>query len=297
MTTTFPQFQQTVPWMLAAVLLGQPELLRAENAPDPVVDLPHERRMLVSAGSFALEAAVRERAASAVAGGIVPRSLMLHRFTAELVDPAGRSLSLAGRRWGATLHLTRQSTGMPILLVQLGTESHRMVLPKLLAYRIDAGDTLELRVVMLDAPDTVGIHMRVWIDYEALDGPVSRWAVVPAGLELNDVSDTECSWEWTAGGTGRVLALAGLPLHGATELIVRNAATGAVVWRMSVPPTDAAAFARPASFVRLGIHTVEGETYRLTVSYDREVVRATVAAAGVQVMLLAGRIGDDRVAP
>jgi hypothetical protein len=291
MTTRSRQLQETLQWMVAAALMAQADVARADVQPAPLIDLPQQHRLLVTVGPFASHPRFGERAGRAVGGGVVARSLMLHRITTELRDSAGEPLPMIeGIRWEATLSITRQGLTAPLTLAQLGASAPGLVLPKLLGYRIDPGDAMNVHAVLIEAPSARGaIRLQVTIEYESLDGPVSRWAVVPAPLEISADSAGGCSWDWTSGVSGRFIAVAGLPLHGARTLELTNTATGAVLWRMSLPRHDAAAFSRPGDFVRLGVPVTQGETYRLTITYEGDAVQESAPGSVVQAMLLPGR--------
>jgi hypothetical protein len=220
------------------------------------------------------------------------RAGMLHRFVAELVDSTG---AVIGAQWEASVYVVAANGVKQGTLVRLHAAAPEFALPRPFGYRLGEEDSLVVAVsVHTHAVEgDVVFHFRLRAELEPLDGHMSRLDVLPheavrvdalhgtapvGGRDNGSQQVHERRWEWQAAVSGRMLALAGAPLHGARELVLEDAATGEVIWRGVLPaPQQGAAFVRAAQIVRLGVAGEAGRVYRLTAHYAPDAAGAVPA--------------------
>lgn len=303
---TGQRFPRRLGLRLLGALLGL-QLVPAPAAAEPgpgIVDLPREQRLVVTLGPIELtgQTGLATHSVTAVAGGRISRAAMLYRFHVQLVDSAGRILR-GGPAWSATLLAGSARDGAVALqpLMHLSARAHDVGLPKPLGYRVEAGDTLVLVAAIDDTPvDGRRLQLRLTIEYEPLDGPVSRLAVVPLqlnGSDIDGVSQPQAgggsfvrSWEWSSDVSGRVLAFGGLPLEGASELLLLDATSGQMLWRTTPANEETGAeSAQRSSFVRLGVAVQQGRIYRLDVVYEAPAAPTAPRAEAILAMVRPSR--------
>jgi hypothetical protein len=259
-----------------------------------ILDLAAEQRLVMSLEpiTFDTYAAVGSMVGEAVAGGLVPRAAMLHGFQLTCLDSAGQRVDDCGWEVAVLVRPASAPAGAgPHLLAALDGEAPQLNLAKPLGYRVEAGDSLLLRLTTHGAagrrPRT---RLVVTMDYEPLDGPVSRLPVVllhaSGSVAHCAAAPTACrTWEWSPAASGRMLALTGPALEGATELVLEDADSGLVLWRTTTPP-HATRYAQPSPVARPGVAVRNGGIYRLTAVYESA---AAVANGRVVAMVLPGR--------
>ncbi|MGH7694301.1 MAG: hypothetical protein ACRENH_04945, partial [Gemmatimonadaceae bacterium] len=158
-------------------------------------------------------------------------------------------------------------------LVTLNAFSCEIALPKPLGFRIGATDSLLIVATFRETNSQAAYFLRLSVEYEPLTGPLSRLAVIPLNVTtanstgtLGATTTATQSWEWKADLSGRLLAIAGLPLDGVAELVLQDVETGAVLWNATVGGRQAP-LGHAGHVVRLGVPVQEGRGYRLTATY------------------------------
>ena len=170
------------------------------------------------------------------ARGVLGSDVVAYAFRVELVDSLGArfSRSPSVQRVDAAVFAGRR------LLVQFaGTTA--VSLPKPLGFFLTAGDTL--RIVALVAPvalaDSESIRLRLIIDCEPTDRPLSRLAVLMVDVPRAVAGSTDAAvsdrmivtWTWTSEIAGRAMAISGNGIERARELSLTDVTTGEVLWR------------------------------------------------------------------
>jgi hypothetical protein len=204
---------------------------------------------------------------------------MAHRFAAELTHADGRPASVDAT-WQATVYAggadTNGATRIP-LLVELDLRESSVSVPSPLGYTLDVSDSIV--VVAVVAGDVSGVRLRVTIDYDPVETQGRLLGVRPLRVgagpapRVNNDSASDGvpthTWEWTADVDGRLAAIAGRPLVGARSLVIREAGSGAVIWRATLGSRAGdGAYAASGEVVRPGIPIEAGRAYTLTVTYD-----------------------------
>lgn len=184
----------------------------------------------------------------------LPRAVMLHRVTIEVVSVSGDVFDAA--TFEAFLTAMDASLGP---LGHFDTGARTLELPRPLGLRLEAGESLAVRgTVSTSLPDDLYVSIR--LDCEPLDGPVSRLAVLPVRIRFAGAAVSE----WRAPVDGRLMALAGVPDDVAGELILEDGETGAILWREILQPAAGEAFGRRGNVARVGAQVRAGRLYRLT---------------------------------
>jgi hypothetical protein len=220
-------------------------------------------------------------------GGRVVQGAMLHAFRVDVVDAAGRPVQ-GSASWELTVFAGAQDVRRTRLrsLVTLNAFSCEIALPKPLGFRIAASDSLLIVATFHETDSQAAYFLRLSVEYEPLTGPLSRLAVIPLEVSTANFTGTlgatttaTQSWEWQADLSGRLLAIAGLPLDGVAELVLQDVETGAVLWNAIV---GRHAQSGPAGrVVRLGVPVQEGRGYRLTATYRASHLRVGATAVAM----------------
>jgi len=279
---------------LAVTLLSTRPAEARMPSEDPalrVMDLAGERRFALSLGPVRIHAGGRARTGDAIARATrVSRAALLYRFTAVVCDSAGEPLAQPLEWRLDVLVRSADAAGSPVVrsLARLDASSSLVQLPKPLGYDLHEGDSLVIVAIVDDVATPIAgpVVLHLTIDYEPIEAPLSRLAVVPLHLgeptrgSLADDGDAEDpdlrQWEWRQQAPGRLLAIAGTALDGARELRLEDVGTGVVLWRRTIPPDGPDRdHARTRECLRLGVVLEQGRWYRLTV----RVVHAQTLAA------------------
>jgi hypothetical protein len=177
---------------------------------------------------------------------------------------------------------------MPLMrrVVGAGTETGRVHMPPLLGYRMSAGDSL-LLVVMLHnrhARDFGAATVHVRLSYVPVRSRVPRIGVVPFYLDVMmeptptrsfavPPGRTEVSWSGSPAVPGRILGLGGHLHEHAVALRLEDVTTGKLIWETR-PRVDAAGniTAVPVRqfITRLGVPVRPDHTYRITAIYRND---------------------------
>lgn len=230
-----------------------------------LVDLPAERRMVVSLGA----ADSADRVAHGEVGRPVtlrvPRSAILHRFVGELVDAEGRRVG-GPVQWTATV-----GSGAVPAMARLTSGNAVVSIPRPYGVRFEEGEEL---VVVADVAAAAGegTVLRLSLEYEMPELAKTRRAVQAfsaAGGAQGDAREAgatiEGSWTWTSESDGRLVAITGRQLAGAGELVLEDARTGSVIWRIRSGPSFADVGDGLGETIRPGVRVEAGRTYRIRV--------------------------------
>jgi hypothetical protein len=173
--------------------------------------------------------------------------------------------------------------------VQLSPNYRDLHLPKPLGYRVAQADSFLVVAAFMNAtPEQERMHVRVTVAYEPLNTAQSRLAVLPlqaaAAAAAADGTGHHRSWEWQIDVNGRMLAMSGAPLQEASELVLQDATTGAVLWRRT-HRSAGPAFQQATPTERLGVAVEKTGRYRLTAVYAAT-VRMRTEGDAVFVLIL-----------
>lgn len=273
MTNTKRSVRRTMLVGLASLFVAIPQA-QAVNPVFDQIDLSGPGYLQISFGLLEKSARVTLGDTTVVSlGGRVVQGAMLHAFRVDVVDAAGRPVQ-GSASWELTVFAGAQDVRHTRLrsLVTLNAFSCEIALPKPLGFRIAAADSLLIVATFHETNPQAAYFLRLSVEYEPLTGPVSRLAVVPLDVStasftgtLGATTTATQSWEWKADLSGRLLAIAGLPLDGVAELVLQDVETGAVLWNAIVGRH--AQSGQAGRVVRLGVPVQEGRGYRLTATY------------------------------
>jgi hypothetical protein len=261
-----------------AVALSLGSGIEAQDAPGRFVDLPVERRIVVTV------AAPDSTSAHPMVirlGGRITHSVTVHRFLVEALGQVGQVA------WDVTL-LTGASNyrGMS-QVVSMTADIPEIQVPRPYGLQLDANDSL-LVVASVRGGGTAVPAMRITIEYEPSEGLVSRIPVVSlSASEMNSVGVGELdsagertvrSWTWVPAVGGRMVAISGRPLAGAEELVLEDATTGEVLWSMRAQSAHPGVADQPRELIRPSVSLLAGRTYRLAARFAKAI--ATVGSTG-----------------
>jgi hypothetical protein len=259
--------------LLSAGLFMAAPVAAAE--PDPsrlhVFDDAANRRLTIVVEHTATEAAGGRMLAGAVR---LPRGMMVHRISVDVVDANGDDVM----SWFEVSVAARFGGLRALTVLEFTHHVRHLALPRPLGLRLDAGDSLAIEGMGFDAGEAM-IELRITLLYAPLDGPATRLAVLPVRL-LAEGGD----YEWRAPVDGRLMALTGLPATLDGELLLQDAETGAVLWRMELRPAGGEGFSGRSGVVHVGTAVEAGRTYRLTL--PGPAAGSTAAEAAVHGLLL-----------
>ncbi|HUF28924.1 MAG TPA: hypothetical protein VMM18_18225 [Gemmatimonadaceae bacterium] len=301
--------------LVVIVMAAQPIEARAASAGPKVgkgelrmEDKPGEKRLVVTVGPISSPAyAVGAIGVPLEAGGRIVRSAIAHRLRVELVDSAQRPVH-GGTMWEATLyaHSATQAGRSSSSIARFDHSRATVDLPKPLGYRLEAGDSVLVVAMIGESESEIAgdLYLVVTIEYEPLDGPVSRLAVVPVDLGSSRVDSgapspdgeqlLRRSWDWTPDVGGRILALTGVVVEDAHELVLDDPATGIVLWRTTNRQRAGAGFVRPSQCVRLGVVIEAGRGYRLTaILPESSASSQSPGADAIRALVLPNRASTD----
>ncbi len=272
--------------LAANVLAGAPEAVSGK----PIDADSAQRRLQVSLGPMGASPYRAGRTIQSIAGGRMSESAMLHRFQVDLVDSLGAPIADAPAWQVAVLAGAAEDSSDLRTLVQLTARSRDLRLPKPLGYRIEHADSFLVVATINDlSSEHEQLYVRVTIEYEPMNGAISRLAVVPLQAASSDVvtdgNTYRRSWEWQADVSGRMLAMSGALLEDARELVLEDANTGAVLWRRA-NRTAGPAFHQATQTERLGVAVGNTGRYRLTAIYSATTTPRTNDGASVFALVL-----------
>jgi hypothetical protein len=238
-----------------------------------IIDHPLEQRMVITVAPVAPGAELLQV-------GILPRRGILYRISIELPETADPSSEL---EW--SLVLSGTSAGVFAPLARFGSQLRQLMLPRPFGFGVAAGDLVHVHL-QVHATAAEPVALRIVLDYEVIEESPSRLAIVPVQASASDSASAPVrGWLLVAPVGGRVLALAGLTVIGAGELILEDVETGAVVWRETVQPGRSEGFGGSAGLIRGGFSLDAGRTYRLRGVATPNGPVVAVAEAAVEALL------------
>jgi hypothetical protein len=256
MTMSSPAHRIVMSLTTATCLLGTGDAAASTGAAAAstgdlrVVDRVESRQLVVSAGPLS--------GGAVVLAGVLPRSGMVYQLSVEMQDAAGVPWHGA---WSVTL--TSGTTGAQASAISLGHLRRSLELPRPLGMGFVEGDSIHLSIV-ISAGSPAPLQLRLVAQYDAGQIQLGRIPVVAVRAACNATPEgAAAEWEWTLPVDGRLMALVGLSIPGAAELVLLDAATGTVVWREGVQPRTGEAFGGSADVIRVGVPLRAGRLYRL----------------------------------
>lgn len=218
----------------------------------------------------------------------LPRAAIVHHFAGDLVDANGKAVAgpvewtvtVGSGRFSAIVHLTRARAALNV--------------PRPFGYRLDQDDSLVVSAV-------VGGHaearVRISVGYETGEAAASRIAVraVSARADQRDTDEvasesSAVTWVWTADAPGRLVAISAPQLAGAAAIVLEDAVTGEVIWRVNGPSRFASLATQLRDTQLPGIAIVSGRAYRLRV--ERGAGESTTIVAPI--IMLVPRVAHVR---
>lgn len=198
---------------------------------------------------------------SALVVNEMSHDLMAYRFRVDGAEPA--TVAGAESPWEVTVLVGSDHASRAL---RLTTGSSEVTFPRPLGVRVGAGDSLRVILSFPGGPARE-LTLRLSIEYEPIDRPQSRIAVVAVDARPSAGSTIASNWDWTEEAGGRLLAVAGLPLHHVSLVSLTDVESGATLWSSSRRGDRPIELAPAAATLRLGVPLVAGRTYRLTVTF------------------------------
>ena len=241
-----------------------------------LVDVPAEQRLRLDVDLPALGDGDTEGRV-ATGGGRVPRGAMVYRFLISATDTTGAAVA-GDTPWEATIFVGARSRDFRPLrpLTSLGSGMRDVTMPRPLGYRLEEGDSLVFVAARRPGSTGEAIRLNLVIEYERAETVTNRLAVTPLPapgvaqpMEQGGVAigSAVLQWEWAPEVDGRILAIAGLPLGGASELALEDVTSGERVWGVTLRDAQGrSVFGNPGQVVRLGAEVKAGRVYRLSVT-------------------------------
>ena len=226
----------------------------------------------------------------------LPISGFLHGFTTEMIDAAGKPIPSVLLHHVNIIAPQRRELFSQIMqrVGAAGSETGPVVLPKVLGYPVEAGDSL-LFTAMFHNPTGLAYHnarLRIRMRYSESTRqprvaiqPFYLDVMPPAGLHAYDLPPgrSEKSWEGRPAIDGRILALGGHLHKYGVALRLEDVTEGEVLFE-TAPEVDTAGnvVGMPKKYfvLKLGIPLRAQHTYRLTAVYDNPTGQ-TLAGGGM----------------
>jgi hypothetical protein len=215
----------------------------------------------------------------------IPIHAYLHGFTTEIVDAEGHRLPDVLLHHVNIMAPQRRELFSQIMqrVGAAGAETGAVMLPRVLGYRVHAGDSLVVTAMFHNPTSTPysGAELRIRMKYSKEDSMLPRLAIEPfyvdvmppAGVHAFELpaGKSSRSWEGRPAVGGRILGLGGHMHKYGTALRFEDVTAGKIVWEAK-PEIDeqgnVRAVPRKFFFWRLGVKMDPAHTYRLTVEYD-----------------------------
>jgi hypothetical protein len=218
---------------------------------------------------------------------MIPRSSgraeMVRAITQDVMAYRLRVGAAPAGAWTVTVVISGPSGRRTL---QLSNEAPEITLPRPLGLQLSASDT----VSAVASYDSEGVEeaMLLDIEYEPSDRAGARLAVLPLHADVHaSVGDTASSWRFTAEQSGRVLALAGLPMKRVHSIALVDEASGQTLWSTTVNHKTSRSYC--PELPRLGVMLEAGRTYRVEVVFTEyiSITHLTGAVAMVLPQLIA----------
>ena len=116
--------------------------------------------------------------------------------------------------------------------------------------------------------------------------PLVPFCAVDETRLVNKLLDAT-QWEWVPAESGRLIAIAGLPLEQLGAISLIDVTSGGVIWSADLGGSTSAAPSSAGGVLRFGVPVVAGRTYRLIARCDCN--RARPVSARVVAMVLPSR--------
>ena len=258
-----------------------------------------QQELIFELGPLHLEAnadhgGVAQPKAQAIA---LPVGGYLHGFTTEMIDAAGRTIPSVLLHHVNIIAPQRRELFSQIMqrVGAAGSETGPVLIPKLLGYPVNAGDSL-LFTAMFHNPTAESYHnarLRIRMRYTPSKSkhpivavqPFYLDVMPPAGVHAYDLPPgrSEKSWEGRPAVAGRILALGGHLHKYGVALRLEDVTEGKVLFE-STPDLDehgnVVGMPRKFYLTKLGIPLRPDRTYRLTAVYENP-TGETLAGAGM----------------
>jgi hypothetical protein len=291
MITTGRQLQRmSCSMALSALLTARAVAADATTTVVRFADVGDTQQIVVSIGPFEVAGAAQSGFAWSAR---LPHGVMLHRVSVELVDAVGLPYDSAPD-WAATLFAS--STAAGVHLVQLSSLMRALELPRPLGLRLDAEDSLAVRGHVRATGTSAPLHVRITLDYEPVDGPLSRVPVLPLLLRVAVPGDSAVdpgaggsSRAWQAPVDGRIMVLVGVPLDAAGQLTLEDVESATILWHEILQPVTGEGFGRAGNVVRVGAAVQAGRVYRITLHCADGEAAAAMADRPVHALLAPSR--------
>jgi hypothetical protein len=255
--------------LLAALFSPMTPLAASSPGAPRVLDNPVERRIELLIGS------------SAAGEGFVvgmPRAVTLHRFYVEFTDAAGRPIR-GFARWSVALTSGATAVAPEVgavgveLIAQLSAESPELRMPRPFGVRLAASDTLVIVATLEPGAVPADAFLRLTLEYESESVartrlPVRALAPRPALGASSPGNTSASSWDLQSEIGGRLVAISSPALACATSLVIEDAESGAVLWRMRpVATVPTLVSVQRSDVIRPAVLVAGGRLYRLHVEY------------------------------
>jgi hypothetical protein len=240
--------------MVVAAVLSGPTAFAAAAADPPSV------RILEGTGrgslTFVVESATIDAGGTTFEGAVLlSRGLMVHRIVTAVVGADGHIAN--AMEGGATLEVVIRTGDAGERMLLYFSHTGSLELPRPLGLRLDGGDMLAVRG-RVQGPVAAELRVRITLDFESVEGPLSRLAVLPVPMPLSGKS-----YEWRAPVDGRLMAFAGLPTGITGELVLEDVEAASVLWRAVLTPPGNEGFSGRSDVVRVGSPVTAGRLYRI----------------------------------
>ena len=225
----------------------------------------------------------------------LPLGGYLHGFTAEMIDAAGRPIPSVLLHHVNIIAPQRRELFSEIMqrVGAAGSETGSVLIPKLLGYPVNAGDSL-LFTAMFHNPTNESYHnarLRIRMRYTppkpgrpiVAIQPFYLDVMPPAGVHAYDLPPgrSEKSWEGSPAVSGRILALGGHLHKYGVSIRLEDVTEGKLLFE-SAPQLDdkGNVIGMPKKFflTKLGVPMHADHIYRITAIYDNPTGEVLVGA-------------------
>lgn len=228
---------------------------------------------------------------------VVPVDGWLRGYVVQLVDAAGAPVTNRVLHHLNVIAPEKRELFSPIMLriAAAGPETAPVGLPRAVAYRVHAGDTLLVSLMLHNPTDHAyaGVHMRVRMPYSELTWWRHPLSVVPFYLDVMPPAGShsfdlppgrsEYYWEGRPAIGGRIVGMSGHMHKYGVQLRLEDRTENRVLWQAKpVADSTGEIVAMPVSmFVRrLGLPMRPDHVYRLATVYENPTGQ-TIADGGM----------------
>lgn len=205
----------------------------------------------------------------------LPASAIVFHVGGDLVDGAGRPIA-GPVDWTVTVGIGSRSAA-----VNLTSARAEINVQRPFGYRLDQSDSLVVTARITGHADA---QVRITVGFESGDAAASRIAVRAVSVFADEPDADEVSfgaaaltWVWTADAPGRLVAINAPQLAGAAAIVLEDAVTGEVLWRVNGPSRFAGAATQLRETQVPGIAITSGRAYRLRIERGAGQSGVTVA--------------------